>query len=104
LANTEVACGEAECAATPTVHFAASFALEWWCVTIATAEHNVSSRHSNAIRFENEHNHYRKNKLSTSTPRTETNATGIPRHGIADVHSGLGTVVTRAVGFRVTQN
>jgi hypothetical protein len=54
LGNTEVACGEAECAATQTVHFAASFALEWWCVTMATAEHNVSSRHSNAIGFEND--------------------------------------------------
>jgi hypothetical protein len=53
LGNTEVARGEAECAAAQTVHFAASFALEWWCVTIATAEHKVSTRHSNAIRFEN---------------------------------------------------
>ena len=54
LGSTAVACGEAECAATQTVHFAASFALEWWCVTSATAEHNVSTRHSNAIRFEND--------------------------------------------------
>jgi hypothetical protein len=54
LGNTEAACGEAECAATQTVHFAASFALEWWCVTVATAVHKVSSRHSNAIRFEND--------------------------------------------------
>ena len=54
LGKTEAACGDAECAATQTVHFAASFALEWWCVTVATAEHKVSSRHSNAIRFEND--------------------------------------------------
>ena len=76
-----------------TVHFAASFALEWWCVTIATAEHNVSSRHSNAIRFENDRiTDYRKNRLLKSTPKTKVNATGIPRHGIADAHNGLGTV------------
>jgi hypothetical protein len=37
-----------------TVHFAASLALEWWCATTATAETNVSSRHRNAIRFEND--------------------------------------------------
>ncbi len=54
LGKTDVACGETECAATQTVHFAASFAPEWWCVTSATAEHKVSSRHSHAIRFEND--------------------------------------------------
>jgi hypothetical protein len=37
-----------------TVHFAASFALEWWCATNATAEHKVSRRHSSATRFEND--------------------------------------------------
>jgi Tfp pilus assembly protein FimT len=52
--RTEPACGEAECAVTQTVHLAASFALEWWCVTNATAEQSVSSRQSNAIRFEND--------------------------------------------------
>jgi hypothetical protein len=54
LGRTEVACGEAECAVAQTVHFAASLALEWWCATNATAEHKVSSRHSNATRFEND--------------------------------------------------
>jgi hypothetical protein len=47
-------CGDEECAVTQTEHFAASFALEWWCATNATAENNVSSRHRKAIRFENE--------------------------------------------------
>jgi hypothetical protein len=54
LGNTEEVCGDAECAVTHTVHFAASVALEWWCVTNPTAEHKVSSRQNNAIRFENE--------------------------------------------------
>jgi hypothetical protein len=54
LGRTEVACGEVECALAQTVHFAASLALEWWCATRATAENNVSSRHRNAIRFEND--------------------------------------------------
>jgi hypothetical protein len=54
LGKTAAAVGAAECAATQTVHFAASFALEWWCATNATAEQNVSSRHSSAIFFEND--------------------------------------------------
>ena len=54
LGKTAAAFGEAECAATQTVHFAASLALEWWCATNATAEQSVSSRHSSAIRFEND--------------------------------------------------
>ena len=47
-------CGAAEWAVTQTVHFAASLALEWWCATNATAENKVSSRHRNAICFEND--------------------------------------------------
>jgi hypothetical protein len=54
LGKTEEVCGDAECAVTQTVHFAASVALEWWCVTNPTAEHKVSSRQNNAIRFEND--------------------------------------------------
>lgn len=76
LGKTEAACGEAECAATQTVHFAASFALKWWCVTNATAEHNVSTRHSNAIRFENDRiDDYRRERFLKFTPETGTNTT-----------------------------
>jgi hypothetical protein len=48
----EVALGAAECAAMQTEHFNASVALEWWCATTATADHSVSNRHKNAIRFQ----------------------------------------------------
>jgi hypothetical protein len=52
---------------------------------VATAEHNVSSRHSNAIRSENGRiTIYRKNMFLKSTLRMETKATGIPKHRTAD--------------------
>ena len=54
LGRTAETCGAAEWAVTQIVHFAASLALEWWCATNAAAENNVSSRHRNAIRFEND--------------------------------------------------
>ena len=54
LGRTAETCGAAEWAVTQSVHFAASLAFEWWCATNATAENNVSKRHSNAIRFEND--------------------------------------------------
>ena len=54
LGRTAETCGAAEWAVTQIVHFAASLALEWWCATNATAENKVSSRHRNAIRFEND--------------------------------------------------
>jgi hypothetical protein len=44
--------GDAEWAATQTVHFAASLALEWWCAAKANADHRVSNKHSHAMRFE----------------------------------------------------
>lgn len=57
--TTNVACailhvtlGEADWAATQTVHFAASVALECWCVINAIADQNVSNTHTNAILFE----------------------------------------------------
>jgi len=59
--------------------FAASFALEWWCVTVATAEHKVSSRQSNAIRFENDRITITAGKcFLKSTPKAKGDATGIP--------------------------
>lgn len=48
----EMSLGDAEWAATQTLHFVASVALEWWCVANATADHVVSSRQSHAILFE----------------------------------------------------
>lgn len=53
LGKTDVAEGEVECAVAQTVHFTASFALEWWCATNATAEDSVSRRQRSATRFEN---------------------------------------------------
>ena len=50
--RVETALGEAEWAATQTVHLAASDALEWWCAASATADQTVSSRHSSATFFE----------------------------------------------------
>jgi hypothetical protein len=50
--RVEVTLGEAEWAATQTVHFAASVALEWLCAANATADKNISSKHSQAIGFE----------------------------------------------------
>ena len=50
--NLEASTGEAEWAATQTVHFAASMELEWSCDARAYTEHNVSSRHSHAMRFD----------------------------------------------------
>ena len=47
-----MALGEAEWAATQTVHFAASVALECWCVINAIADQNVSNMHTNATLFE----------------------------------------------------
>jgi hypothetical protein len=48
----EATTGEAECAATQTVHFAASSELEWWCVVSAYADHRVSNKHSQEMRLE----------------------------------------------------
>jgi len=50
----DTAFGEAECAATQTVHLAASVALEWWCAANATTDQTVSSKQSNATFFETE--------------------------------------------------
>jgi hypothetical protein len=50
--RTATALGEAECAATQTVHLAASVALEWWCAANATTDQTVSSRQNNATFFE----------------------------------------------------
>src|ERR1700740_1555346 len=50
--GVEAALGEAEWAATQTVHFADSVALECWCAANAIADHNVSNTHRHAIRFE----------------------------------------------------
>ena len=47
-----VALGEAEWAATQTVHFAASVAFECWCVADANADQKVSSMQNHAMRFE----------------------------------------------------
>ena len=49
--GVEVTWGEAEWAATQTLHFAASVGLEWWCAAKASADQNVSTRHSNATLF-----------------------------------------------------
>lgn len=68
--------------------------FRWWCVTNAPADHNLSRRHSNAIDFENDRITFLK-----FAPRTETNATGIPRHRTADARNGIGTVVIRSVCF-----
>jgi len=38
-------------AATQTGHVADSASFAWWCVTVAAADHSVSSRHRNAIAF-----------------------------------------------------
>ena len=54
LGKTDVAVGEAECTVAQTVHFTASFALEWWCAINATAEDSVSRRQSSATCFEND--------------------------------------------------
>jgi len=48
----ETALGEAECAATQTVHLAASVALEWRWAANATTEQTVNSKQSNATFFE----------------------------------------------------
>jgi hypothetical protein len=50
--SVEVVLGEAEWAATQTVHFAASVALEWLWVTNSTADIKVNSRHTQAIDLE----------------------------------------------------
>jgi hypothetical protein len=50
--SVEVVLGEAEWAATQTVHFAASVALEWLCATNSTADIKVNSRHIQAIDLE----------------------------------------------------
>jgi hypothetical protein len=44
--------GVAECAAMQTWQEADSSAFEWWCMANANADHNVSNRESQAIRFE----------------------------------------------------
>jgi len=41
-------------AATQTGHVTDSALFEWWCATTATADHKVSSRHSNAAFFATE--------------------------------------------------
>ena len=43
--------GEAECAATQTVHVAASLPSEWWCDTRAHADESVSTMQSADITF-----------------------------------------------------
>jgi hypothetical protein len=48
----EVALGEAECAAMQTVHFTDSLAFACWCIANANADQNVSTRHSQAMRFD----------------------------------------------------
>ena len=50
--GVEAAVGEAEWAATQTVHLADSVALECWCAANAIADKNVSNTHRNANRFE----------------------------------------------------
>jgi hypothetical protein len=42
-------------ATTQTAHLADSVLFEWLCATTATADHTVSSRHSNASAFLAEH-------------------------------------------------
>jgi hypothetical protein len=49
---------------------------------VATAEHNVSSRHNNAIRLENDRiDDYRKGILLKVTTETEADATTFKNHG-----------------------
>jgi hypothetical protein len=48
----ELVLGEAEWAATQTVHFADSVAFECWCAANAIADQNVNNAHRHAIRFE----------------------------------------------------
>ncbi len=50
--GVELVWGEAEWAATQTVHFADSVAFECWCAANAIADQNVSNKHRHAIRFE----------------------------------------------------
>jgi hypothetical protein len=47
----ETATGDAEWAATQTVHVAESSKLEWLWVANAISDHNVSAKHSHATRF-----------------------------------------------------
>ena len=48
----ETATGDAEWAATQTVHVAGSSKLEWLWVAKAISDHNVSAKHSHATRFD----------------------------------------------------
>jgi len=84
--STEVVLGEAEWAATQTVHFAASAALEWWCATNATADNNVSNRHIKAIDFEIDRMQANLQQLNESTPKQEADAIMMPDSAIAVVH------------------
>jgi hypothetical protein len=96
LGRTAVTCGEAEWAVTQIVHFAASLALEWWCATNATAENNVSSRHRNATRFENDRITITgRTSLHKATSKIETNAIGVALLAAVGLHDGLKAVVTR---------
>jgi hypothetical protein len=52
--GVESALGEAECAATQTVHFIASVAFEWWWATKATTDQKVSTTQKSATVFEND--------------------------------------------------
>jgi hypothetical protein len=71
----EWALGEAEWAATQTVHFADSVAFECWCAANAIADQNVSNRHTNAILFEIDRITATPWKASfESIPKRETNA------------------------------
>ena len=53
FASREVALGEAEWAATQTVHLAESVALVWWCAVKATADHRVNRMLNQPTRLQN---------------------------------------------------
>lgn len=72
--GVEMTWGEAEWAATQTLHFADSIALEWWCAAKASADQNVSTRHSNAMLFDVD----------------RTSGTPHPRAGIVRWNTNLG--------------
>jgi tetrahydromethanopterin S-methyltransferase subunit H len=82
--SVEVVLGEAEWAATQTVHFAASVALEWLCATNSTADIKVNSRHIQAIDLEIDRMIW--NSLLESTPKREADAIRMPEPLTPVVH------------------